>query len=95
MLLNEIFDGMFDPRADRIVRELSNLFYKKWAPKLGNDDSKRQYSQMMDKYKDLAAQHKRGMNVEDKLASLRDIVKHAAKQPHTTVVLKPGRGTYD
>ncbi len=94
MLLNEIFDGMFDPRADRIIRELSNLFYKQWAPKL-SEDNKGQYSQLMDKYKDLAHMHKQGRDVEDKLARLRDIVKHAAKQPHTNITLKTGTGTYD
>ena len=94
MLLNEIFSGMFDPRADRIILELSNLFYKKWAPKL-SEDSKRQYSQMMDKYKELSKKHKRGINVEDKLAKLRDIVKHAAKQPHSNITLKSGGGNYD
>jgi len=94
MLLNEIFKGMFDPKSDKLVREISRLFYKTWAPKL-SEDKKSQYSQLMNKYKDLAQQHKRGMNVEEKLARLRDIVKHAAKQPHTNVTLRKGSGTYD
>jgi len=94
MLLNEIFNGMFDPRADKLVRELSNLFYKKWAPKL-HDDNKGQYSQLMAKYKDLAKMHKQGRDVEKKLERLKDIVKHAASQPYTDVKLKTGQGTYD
>lgn len=94
MLLNEIFKGMFDPKSDKLVREISKLFYKTWAPKL-KEENKSQYSQLMDTYKDLSTKHKKGIEVTQKLERLRDIVKHAATQPHTDIKLRSGSGLYD
>jgi len=91
MLLNEIFKGMFDPAPDKLVRELSKLFYKKWAPKLKGRDSTAHYDQLMTKYKELAEKHRKGIDVTVKLDRLRDIVAHAADRPHTDIKLKrPG-----
>lgn len=94
MLLNEIFKGMFDPKSDKLVREISRLFYKKWAPKL-KEENKSQYSKLMDTYKNLSTKHKRGIDVTVKLERLRDIVQHAATRPHTDITLKTGAGLYD